>query len=191
MKYIRFIISSYCLCVYVLSEDERPISHLNKKINEKYMLTTGEKSIIDHIEMYTYAYKLTIMTSSFLSDWYLNEQTMIRSFESNRGREKKKKRRIYIYSRHTFADVANWIFFFFSFLKTYLQGLKKRTRCHAEVKQYCSKCIRVTESEGVSIIKVVALMSNEYFISWFDELKMRLDLSKTFFVDVYIYKICI
>jgi hypothetical protein len=34
------------VCVCVLSQDERPISHLNKKINEKYMLTTGEKSII-------------------------------------------------------------------------------------------------------------------------------------------------
>jgi hypothetical protein len=47
VKYIRFVISSYC--IRVLSQDERPISHLNKKINEKYMLTTGEKSIIDHI----------------------------------------------------------------------------------------------------------------------------------------------
>jgi len=37
----------------VLSQDERLIRHLNKKINEKYMLTTGQKSIIDHIYMYT------------------------------------------------------------------------------------------------------------------------------------------
>jgi hypothetical protein len=49
VKYIRFTISSYCMYVCVLSQDERPISHLNKKINEKYMLTTDEKSIIDHI----------------------------------------------------------------------------------------------------------------------------------------------
>jgi hypothetical protein len=49
--------------------------------------------------MYTYAHKLTIMTSSLLSDWYLNEQTMIRSFKNTREN---------IYSRHTFAYVANW-----------------------------------------------------------------------------------
>lgn len=68
VKYIRFAISSYCLYVCVLSQDERLISHLKKKINEKYMLTTGEKSIRDHIEISTCASKLTIMTSSFLSD---------------------------------------------------------------------------------------------------------------------------
>ncbi len=51
LKYMRSAISSYCICV--LSEDERAISHLSKKINEKYLWTTGQKSIRDHIEMCT------------------------------------------------------------------------------------------------------------------------------------------
>jgi hypothetical protein len=52
---------------------------------------------------------------------------MIRSFESNRGRERRRRRGEYIYSRHTFADVANWIFFLF-ILEDLSSRVKKKER---------------------------------------------------------------
>lgn len=73
-------------------DEQRPISHLRRKRNEKSMLTTGLKSIGDHIHART----LMIRRSSLLSDWYLNEPTNDKIFSPT-------------CSRHSRADVANGI----------------------------------------------------------------------------------
>lgn len=73
----------------------------------------------------------------------------------------------------------------FLFIQTYLQGLeeikKKERGSHAEVQQYCSISIGVTESRGVSIIVLVPLMSNE--------LKMRLDILSR--ISARLKRICV
>ncbi len=176
------------ICVIRRWTSDKPLEQENKwKIYVDYWWKVNNRSYRNvYICIQVDDYDLLILVRLIL-EWTNYDKIF---WEQQREREEEEEENIYIFTSY-FCRCCQLDFFFFSFLKTYLQGLKKRTRCHAEVKQYCSKCIRVTESEGVSIIKVVALMSNEYFISWFDELKMRLDLSKTFFVDVYIYKICI